>query len=30
MIINGLNRTLLATPKVLEYARGHFGCESLP
>ena len=30
MIINGLNRTLLATPKVLEYARGHFGCPSLP
>ena len=28
-IVNGATRTLLATPKVLEYARGHFGCPSL-
>ena len=28
-IINGVERTLLKTPKVLEYARGHFGCPSL-
>lgn len=28
-IINGVERTLLKTPKVLEYARGHFGCLSL-
>ena len=27
--INGAERTLLKTPKVLEYARGHFGCPSL-
>jgi len=29
LLINGINRTLLQTPKVLEYARGHFGCPSL-
>ena len=28
-LVNGANRTLLATPKVLEYARNHFGCQSL-
>ena len=27
--VNGATRKLLATPKVLEYARGHFGCPSL-
>ena len=28
-VVNGLPRILLQTPKVLEYARGHFGCPSL-
>jgi len=28
-IINGVTRTLLRTPKVLYYARKHFGCPSL-
>ena len=27
--VNGATRKLLATPKVLYYARGHFGCPSL-
>ena len=27
--INGKKRILLATPNVLKYAKGHFGCESL-
>ena len=28
-IVNGATRTLLATPKVLKYAKDHFGCQSL-
>ena len=29
VMINGIERTLLRTPKVVEYARGHFGCPTL-
>ena len=29
VIVNGIERTLLKTPKVVEFARGHFGCPSL-
>lgn len=28
-VVNGLERTLIKTPKVLQYARKHFGCATL-
>jgi len=28
-VINGINRTFLSTPKVIEYAKKHFNCDNI-